>query len=180
MTGRPASLTNEQIEAARSARTDGASAEEIADALGVSTRTLYRALQREDSVPPPSGAAPPPPGALQPGRDALEIAREAFQRVDAVAQRELAAGNVSAYTDLIRQQALLLNSIRQVEAARSSESADSVTFSRAELEAGAALISERLAALEVDARANGGLTCVRCGEALRRADAESANADAVL
>jgi AcrR family transcriptional regulator len=164
MSGRPAALTNEQIEAARAARAEGARTADIAEALGVSERTLYRALGDAYSGAPSPAVAPP-------GRDALDVAREAFERVDAVAQRELAAGNVAAYTDLIRQQALLLNSIRQLEQARSSESADSVTFMREELEAGAALVTERLAALEADARANGGLTCVRCGEALRRADA---------
>jgi hypothetical protein len=184
---RPPKLTPDQIEVIRDARRSGASAAEIARELRTPLRSVQRALagarssgteQAPRTADDPLDAAPTLAAlgaeSVATGRDALEIATAAVARVDAVAQRELAAGNVAAFATLLRQQTLLVTAVRQLEAQRANaDRRDGVFFTKEELQQGAREVTERLRSLEADRVATGGWVCTRCGESLRMADASA-------
>jgi hypothetical protein len=173
---RPPLLLPEAAAAAREAYASGSTALEIAKALGVSLRTIQRAL----TAPPPASLAAPSPApdddvfaSLPEGWDAEDYVRQAAEDARRSAHAARASGDLRAAGRYARDAAGLANVLARLEKQR-AETRDVVTFTRQELEDGARLVSERLAALEADARAHGGLTCVRCGEALRMADALAA------
>lgn len=176
--GRPPALDDASREFARRRKGQGYTVTAIAREMGVSHRTIERALTEPSGSPPAPAPPVAPPEVVEPvpmvTRDPLDLARDDYQHIHADIARERAAGNSAVIPALMRSASTLLGEIRKLEDARRAGAEErGVVFTREELQAGAGLVLDRLAALEADARAHGGLTCVRCGEALRRADAEA-------
>lgn len=180
--GRPPALDDVGRATALRRKGQGYSIATIARELGVSQRTIERVLSETPRPAPAPAPAPEPapqatpeqPPAVELGTDPLELARNDYTHIHTDIARERAAGNTAVIPQLMRSASALLGEIRKLEEARRAGTEErGVVFTREELQAGAALVAERLAALEADARTHGGLVCVACGEAMRRADAEA-------
>jgi hypothetical protein len=176
MMKRPPLLSPEAAAAAREAYSAGSTALELATALGVSLRTIQRALA---ATPRTSPAAPPPAShdddafeALPEGWDAEDYVRQSAEDARRSAHAARASGDLRAAGRYARDAAGLASVLARLERQR-ADTREVVTFTRQELEDGARLVQERLKALEADRIANGGFVCVKCGEALRMADAET-------
>lgn len=98
--------------------------------------------------------------------DAESFCRQAAEDARRTAYVARASGDFRTASKAARDAASLANVLARLEAnARNDRNV--VTFTREELERGAALVKERLLAQAAELKANGGLVCCRCSEELR-------------